>query len=155
MNRYSLQQSGNVFPDGLTRRRCRAGSVEHVQRVLACYDVEILNQFACGCHGLSADAGAARLKIIGPDIRNKPLQRATKTIFAERLGKLSADHRRVTAKETPQAGEGQRVREVTEVNRGARVTFARERENCVWPGFNAAANEPGEMDAQEWKLGIG
>ena len=79
------QHAFGDFPaDGQGGRRRGRGGINDMQNAGRLLEMEILDQFAVGGHGLGADAGAAGFQILFADFRHQSLQRAAEFAPGER-----------------------------------------------------------------------
>ena len=121
----------NLPADCQRRRGRRTGRVDHVQRVGAGNQPEILNQVALRRNRLRAHSRAARRQIARPDLRHQPLQRQAEQLPAERPPQLVPAHRRIFPQEAPQPAVAQGVEQIARVEVGLAVAFPRQCQHRV------------------------
>jgi hypothetical protein len=117
--------------------------------------VKILEERAIAGHSLGADAGTGNGEVLGADGGDEFLEGFGEEGFAERSAPFFPRHQGVAAEEIPEAGEAEDFGGLERMDVGFAITFTGEREDCVRPGFDAAVDEAGEVDAKEGECRVG
>ncbi len=118
-------------------------------------DAEVINHLSLSINRLGAHAAAPRHQIVTLDLRHEALQAFDEQPFRERAAMLLKAHTPEAGGQFPEAGKGQRLRQVTQRDVAALVTLAPPRQHGVGAGLDGAVDHAGEVDAEKRHLRIG
>ncbi len=125
-----------------------------MQGIFALDDVEVVEEGAVEVAGLGTHAGIGADQVAGLDFGDELLQGAGEGGFAQRSMDLGVSGFPEFAGERPEAGPGEGLREVAQVDVAPAVSFSGEGEHGVGPGFDAASDHAGEVYAEKGEGGI-
>lgn len=146
---------GDLFSDEEGCGGSGAGCVEDVDEAVLVGDFEVVGEGAVSAKGLGSDSGSSSDELIGFEVGHQALEGVDEGGLVGAAPDFSETGLPVVSGEAEEAGPGEGVGGVADVDVAPAVALTLEGEDGVGSGLDGAVESAGEVDAEEGEGRVG